>query len=85
MSMHARLRRLEALERQSPPNAGLLVFLCLARIGELADRRVDVVAITTTEGRLDRLPGEGLTALHTRANPTGTWKLHPRPVFGEIA
>lgn len=88
MSMHDRLKRLELAERQLAPASGLAVFACLVAIASHADRDVPLLAIEVTiDGervRYDKQPGETAEALHARANPRGSWRLHPTPVMGPM-
>jgi hypothetical protein len=84
MSVHGRLRRLEAVEAKVKVESGLVTFLCLCALGRLSDRLVPVIAIEVRDRRFDRLANESLEALHERANPGGSWRGHPKPIFGEV-
>lgn len=86
MSLHSRLRRLEAMERELAVDTGLPVFLVLVSIDETWDRPRPIVAIQVgppnNRQRIERREGETLEQLHARANPKHTWRARPSPIFG---
>jgi hypothetical protein len=82
-------KRLEALEHRAAPQTGLGVFLCLLAADSLSDRMQPVIALEADNRkgervRYERQPGESLFALHSRANPAGSWRARPRPILGEM-
>jgi hypothetical protein len=61
------------------------MFATLAAADAISDRPDDIVAAEVTRHgqriRISRLPGETVEALHNRANPSGSWKARPLPIY----